>query len=123
MQRRGFGPRRRAARGTADVRLLSDDGCKNLHTVVAHPVASVDYTSRSCATATGFRTQLVQSESLEEFEEEWTVEEVEGGTLLRYFVRTIPRISVPQFIVDRQSKGNVKKLLKQVKAHLEAPGR
>jgi len=107
--------------GTARIRVLSEDSCKNLHTAIAHPVASVEYTSRSCPTANGFHTKLVQSDTLEDFEAEWTVEEVEGGTLLRYVVRTIPRIAVPQFIVDRQSKGSVKQLLQRVKVHLEAP--
>lgn len=107
--------------GTARIRVISEDSCKNLHTAIAHPVANVEYTSRSCPTATGFHTKMVESESLADLEAEWTVEEVEGGTLLRYVVRTIPRIAVPQFIVDRQSKGSVKRLLQQVKVHLEAP--
>ncbi len=106
--------------GTAQMKVVSQDACKTIMTEISHPVASVGYLSRTCPTAKGTRTELVESADLESFHSEWQVEEVEGGTLLRYLVRTIPRIPVPQFIVDKQSRGSVQRLLKRVKAHLEA---
>lgn len=106
--------------GPAAVSLVSKDTCTTVQTRVEHPIASVDYTARSCPTSAGFRTELLQSDGIESYESEWEMEPVEGGVMVRYMVRTIPSIAVPQFIVDRQTKGSVKRLLRNLKAHLES---
>ena len=107
--------------GTADIEVVSQQRCKTLQTRIHHPVASVRYTAETCPTGQGWKTRLVSSNDLEEFHYEWRVEEVKGKTRILYFVRTIPRRAIPQFLIDRQTKGSVTRLLTRLKTHLEAP--
>lgn len=102
---------------------VEDEGqCKLVRTFIAHPIASIRYRARQCPKGEGYRTELVESGDLEAFHSEWAMRAVQGGTELIYKVRTIPRIAVPQFIVDRQTRSSVEKLLTRVKEAAERGG-
>ncbi len=106
--------------GPAQIEVSDDGACKLIRTFISHPVASVRYRARQCPKGDGFRTELVESDDFKAYHSEWGVRAVQGGTELVYKVRTIPNISVPQFLVDRQTRAAVERLLERVRAAAEA---
>jgi hypothetical protein len=93
--------------------------CKTLLTQIAHPIASAEYTSLACRTESGWQHQLVESRAIKSYEAEWTVSETETGTEVTYAVKTETRLPVPQFVVDRQSRNAVARMLSKLRDHLE----
>lgn len=97
----------------------TDGTCQRVHTAVEHPVASIDYEAKVCPTSEGWKAELVQSAHLQAFSSEWNLTPSGDGTRIRYRVRTVPDIPVPQFIVDRQSKSSVAALLVKLRTHFD----
>ena len=102
------------------VTVKADEGrCKVVHTAIAHPLASAEYVSRACRTDDGWQHELVESRSIKAYEAEWTTEETDAGTEVTYAVKTETRLPVPQFVVDRQSRSAVARVLSRLRDHLE----
>ena len=65
-------------------------------------------------------SQVLTGGDMKEFGSRWWVEESEVGSRVHYRVRTIPKMWVPQFIVNRSSVRSVEHLLGQLSLHFEA---
>jgi hypothetical protein len=105
--------------GTTITMRGSDENCQLAHAAVAHPIANIEYLVKVCPVPDGWRSTLVQSDHLEAFESVWKVEAQGTGSQLLYEIRTIPKIPVPQFIVDRQTRASVHALLVKMRSHLD----
>jgi len=105
--------------GTTITMRGSDEDCELAHASVAHPIASIEYLVKVCPVPGGWRSTLVQSDHLEVFESIWKVEARGSGAHLLYEIRTIPKIPVPQFIVDRQTRASVHALLLKMRTHFD----
>jgi hypothetical protein len=106
--------------GTTTVTLQGKEGaCQLAHSAVVHPIASIEYLTKTCPTSDGFKTTLVKSEDLTDFETIWRMKPAGDKTELEYEIRTIPNIPVPQFVVDRQTRSSVHAMLDKVRNHLE----
>ncbi len=103
------------------VQLLDSKGrCTSIRATVTHTIASIAYDAAVCPVDSGWRTRLVKSDDLQAFESVWRVRPaVNGHTMVEYEVRTIPDFAVPQFVVDRQTRSSVDRLLKKLQVHLE----
>lgn len=97
----------------------TEANCQLVHSAVAHPIASIEYETRVCPVADGWKATLVKSDDLVEFESVWKVEEKGDRTRILYEIRTIPDIPVPQFVVDRQTRTSVQAMLVKLRKHLE----
>ena len=98
-----------------------DGTCLKIGYAMENPIANVAYTARGCPTASGFRTDLVQSETFRSMSSEWTVRAVEGKTEITYVYQADVAIPVPGFIIRRSTQSAITKAMTRVAARLEAP--
>lgn len=104
--------------GTIVTKTGERDGCGLYDNVSPSAIKTVRYSTRYCATKTGFRTHLEASESFEAYRAEWTVTEGESGTVLRYDLKIDTNLMVPQWILDRTTKKAVGNLLAKLQTAL-----
>jgi hypothetical protein len=71
---------------------------------------------RRCRTATGYSERLVESTDFDRHETEWEVSAVEGGTRVRYQVRSEPNLPVPRALVRSRTRSAIDDLLRKVAA-------
>lgn len=104
------------------VTLRGQEGdCLITHSAVAHPIASIEYVTKVCPIADGFKSTLHASTDLTDFESIWRMRADGARTIVEYEIMTIPDLPIPQFVVDRQSKSAVRALLLKLQAHFESP--
>ena len=65
------------------------------------------------------RFYFISSDDLSDYHSAWSVVREGDLTRIRYEIRTIPSIPVPQFVVTRQSKSAVHGFLTRLSNHLE----
>lgn len=104
------------------VTLRGKDGkCLLTHSAVEHPIASIEYITKVCPIADGFKSTLHASDDLSDFESIWRMRARGAQTIIEYEIVTIPDLPIPQFVVDRQTRSAVRTLLLKLQAHFEAP--
>ena len=74
-----------------------------------------------CPISDGFKSTLLQSTDLVDFESIWRVHASGTRTIVEYEIVTIPDLPIPQFLVDRQTRSAVRSLLLKIQAHFEPP--
>jgi hypothetical protein len=114
---------RRAAALAPDFRAISVreiDPCQDLSMTVNGPWRSILYVARRCPTATGWRYDLVHSDTITDLYAEWVLAAAGTGTDVRYRLRTDVNYAVPQVLVRRSVKsaavGTMENLVKTVTA-------
>lgn len=95
--------------------------CVAVTTEVIHPLASATYETLSCPDGERAVAQVLTGGDMKEFGSRWWVEPLGDGSQSRahYRVRTISKLWVPQFVVNRSSVRSVEHLLTQLRAHFE----
>ena len=106
--------------GTTEVTQEGTEGsCKRLLFNIPNPVASISYRAKACPGQGGWIYTLISSDDLSDYHSAWSVVREGDLTRIRYEIRTIPSIPVPQFVVTRQSKSAVHGFLTRLSNHLE----
>lgn len=106
--------------GTAQVTQEGSEGtCKRLLYRIPNAVASVSYRAKACPDQGGWIYTLISSDDLSEYHSSWSAIREGDRTRIRYEIRTIPSIPVPQFVVNRQSKSAVYGFLSRLSASME----
>ena len=98
-----------------------EGACLLTHSAVAHPIASIEYVTKVCPIADGFKSTLHASTDLTDFESIWRMRADGARTIVEYEIVTIPDLPIPQFVVDRQTRSAVHSLLLKLQAHFESP--
>ena len=106
--------------GTGDGTLTAtpNNACFDLRYRYEATLATVAYTARACPTSTGFRTDLVQSDSFAAMSSEWVVRAVPGGTELVYTYRQDLNIPVPDWMIRKRTEASVTTLMTGLVAKL-----
>lgn len=105
--------------GSTKVSATKDGDCVVASNHVDHPIASVDYRTRSCPEGDRVVTITLVDGDMKSFDARWEVEDREGGSRVHYRIRTVASFFVPQFVVDRASMKGTEKMLGKVRDHLE----
>lgn len=85
-----------------DVRTLGKGACVTLGVTVKGAWDPLTYTAERCPTSSGFKYRLLTSESITEYEAEWSLAPmVGGGTEVRYRVHTEVDLPVPRTLVRK----------------------
>lgn len=106
--------------GTTNVTQDGTEGaCKRLSFVIPNPVASISYRAKACPRGSGWIYTLISSDDLSEYHSAWSATREGEQTRIRYEIRTIPSIPVPQFIVNRQSQSAVDGFLTRLSDYLD----
>ncbi|MFT5680649.1 MAG: hypothetical protein ACI8RZ_001555 [Myxococcota bacterium] len=106
--------------GTTNVTQDGMEGsCKRLNFVIPNVVASISYRAKACPQGAGWIYTLISSDDLTEYHSSWSATQEGEQTRIRYEIRTIPSIPVPQFIVTRQSKTAVTGFLTRLGDYLD----
>ncbi len=97
------------ALGTGEGTLTAtpSNACFDVRYLYETTLATVAYTARGCPTATGFRTDLVQSDSFAAMSSEWVVRAVPGGTELAYTYRQDLNLPVPDWMIRKRTEASV----------------
>ncbi len=106
--------------GTTNVTQDGTEGdCKRLNYSIPNPVASISYRAKACPRGSGWIYTLISSDDLSEYHSSWSATREGTQTRIRYEIRTIPSIPVPQFIVNRQSQNAVDGFLTRLSDYLD----
>jgi hypothetical protein len=105
--------------GTVRATATPQGNCIAVHTEVIHPIASATYDSLSCPDGELAVAQVLTGGDMKEFGSRWWVQSSDTGARAHYRVRTIPKMWVPQFVVNRSSVRSVEHLLTKLAAHFE----
>ena len=105
-------------RGT-QVSSRTEDGFVVSDVVARSGFKEIEYTSRSCPVAEGFRGTLVASEQLRELEARWTLAEADGQLVIEYDLYVVPRLRISPKIVATLSRGAVRRLVETIGEELE----
>ena len=106
--------------GTTEVTEEGSEGsCKRLRYQVPNAVAPISYHARACPSTEGWIYTLISSDHLSDYHSAWSAVREGERTRIRYEIRTIPSIPVPQFVVNRQSKSAVHGFLTRLSNYLE----
>lgn len=94
--------------------------CQDLSMTVNGPFRSILYGTRRCPTATGWRYDLVRSDTITDFYAEWTVAEAGTLTDVRYTLRTDVNLPFPRVVISSSVRsaavGTVENLRRAVTA-------
>lgn len=91
----------RLAPGFVSMSTAPEGNCLHLNMAVSGPMSDIEYTALRCPTATGWRTSLLQSDTLTAMVAEWSVAPKGGGTEVVYRLRSDVKMPVPRFLVRR----------------------
>lgn len=82
--------------------------CTEVLTTTRVPGTTMDYRSLRCATANGWKDTLIEGDMMQEFQAEWSLRAVDGGTEVTFRIRTVLDIPVPTTIVRSGMASSVK---------------
>jgi len=103
-----------------NVRTAPDGACTKVWYTIPHPLAQMEYTTRACPTDRGLTYTLTESDDVESLAASWEIMDAgEGRHTLRYSIRLVPTLPIPQWIISRQASQSVLPFLSQVQGHLE----
>lgn len=95
-----------------------DGDCFALSYERSSPFGVVTYRARACPTASGMRSDLVQSDSFRSMTSVWTVKETAQGTEISYLYDADLSIAVPSFLVRRSTESAITKMMARIVARL-----
>lgn len=103
------------------VHTIATGKCVTLGVTVKGAWDPLRYTTQRCPTVTGYRYQLLQSDTITRYEAEWSLlPHVGGGTEVTYRIRTEVDLPVPNSIIRQNvlisAKDTVLALIKRVTA-------
>lgn len=74
----------------------------------------ITYRARRCPTATGWIEHLVESDTVSNYQMEWTLKKMQTGTRVEYRIKTEVNYPVPVSWVQQETKRSVAKMLKNL---------
>jgi hypothetical protein len=101
---------------------LAADGCADLEVETTGLVNPMRYSSRRCPSGTGYREVLVRSEDFSENTFTWSVRDEGGARVVTLSVRSVPRLPVPDWILERAVQRSVEATVANLAARLPAAG-
>ncbi len=108
----------RLAPGFMSMSTAPQGACLHLNVAVAGPLDAISYTALRCPTATGWRTSLLESDTLTAMDAEWSVTPRADGTEVVYRLRSDVSMPVPSFLVRRNvlrsAVGTLESLVRKV---------
>jgi hypothetical protein len=87
------------------------NGCFDVSFALEHSLVAVAYRALSCPTASGMRTELVQSDTFRTLDSEWTVRPVAAGTEISYSYRAELSLPLPGWLVRRSTLGEISSVM------------
>lgn len=90
--------------------------CKRVKTESPHPIRTVRYEVERCPTADGFVETLIASDAFDAYEARWSIASEPGGARITYTLATRTSLLVPQFVIDRQTRKGVERMLGALQA-------
>jgi hypothetical protein len=100
------------------VTIVPDGACARVDLDVPSAIGLIRYAERRCPTADGYRATLIESEDFEVFEDAWVLVPDEGGTLVRYGLRSKTSFLVPQSLANRLTGKSLRKMLRGMREEL-----
>lgn len=98
--------------GSTRVSVVRADGsCSILDYTSPSMLGEIKYRVRTCPTATGSQSSLVQSDSFSKYHTLWSVTPEGAGSLVRYDLEMVVSIMVPSSLVESTSKRAVRRML------------
>ena len=89
------------------LRATPSDPCIDVSYLLENPLVTIAYVARACPTPTGFRTDLVQSDSFASMTAEWVVRPVDGGSEVAYVYRQDLNIPVPDWMIRKRTEASI----------------
>ena len=111
---------RRMSRDVKDVAVRREGDCVVVTTRTAS-VLEVNYTARRCPTADGWVETLLESDTFNDYYSEWFVHSVADGVLVRFRLRTVADLPVPDRLVRGALKKGVESVLEAIGEELGGP--
>jgi hypothetical protein len=88
--------------------MASRGNCSEVVTTTRIPGSTMDYRSLRCRTSTGWNDTLIEGDVMEEFQAQWELRAVEGGTEVTFRVRTVLDLPIPSYLVRTGMQSSVK---------------
>lgn len=108
--------------GGTTVEIVERSGdCVVTDSVSPSAVKTVEYRVRRCKTEDGWQGTLVSSNTFDSYEVRWRLSPEGAGTKLTYDLALSTSMMVPQFIINRQTRNGVERLLKNLHAEFSEP--
>jgi hypothetical protein len=101
-----------------DIDVTANGNCHNLETRSRGFLRPLVLNSKRCPTADGWREVLVSSGDFTQFEGEWHLQSVEGGTEIVYTLQTGTNLPVPDSVVRQGAAKSLKNMLKNLSSRL-----
>ncbi len=113
--------------GKTQVTIVSEtDSCQVLDYFTESAITNVEYRVQQCVDEVGANTTLIESRSFNSYESSWNIVESEAGALVTYRVSLDTSLPVPEFMVRRNTRRSVRKMLTDMEtwfiAHPMSPG-
>lgn len=102
--------------------LAENDNCRRINYHQDHWLARVDYDIDACETGHGWTESLKDAEvsTFHQYEAEWRLVAQDEGTRIEIRVISVPKLKVPQWLVNQQSRKAVRETLTVMQGRLEA---
>jgi hypothetical protein len=94
----------------------AENGCFDVSFALQQGLVAVAYRALSCPTASGMRTELVQSDTFRKLNSEWTVRPVAAGTEIAYSYRAELSLPLPSWLVRRSTLGEISNVMDELAA-------
>lgn len=95
-----------------------EDGCFDQRFEASYGVMAVSYLALTCPTASGTRSQLVQSDSFEDLAFRWEAVPLDSGIEIAYTYRGVLKLPIPKWMVRRSTRNATVELVERVAATL-----
>ena len=97
-----------------DANAKKDGACDIVVRKVRGMWSPITYQARRCPTATGWIEHLVASDTVSDYQMEWTLKRMQAGTRVEYRIKTEVNYPVPVSWVQQETKRSVAKMLKNL---------
>lgn len=101
---------------TYEAKASPEGSCERVKLKVRGLIEPFEVETRRCPTASGWKETLVASKNFVEYWNEWTVQEVEGGSMVVFKTRTIPNVMVPEALLLSETRRVVAKVMRNLSA-------
>lgn len=101
---------------TVSAKATADGPCERVKLKTRGLFTPFELETRRCPTARGFRETLVASADFAEYWNEWILEDVDGGTRVVFRTRTVPKVAVPEALIQTEARRVIVRLLTNLKA-------
>lgn len=100
---------------TVSAKATPDGKCEKVSLQTRGLISPFVLETRRCPTKSGWRETLVRSENFIEYWNEWSVREVEDGSIVTFKTRTLPNVvGVPESLILSQTKRVLGKLMRNL---------